>query len=74
MFCKNVNTLLFNYGCYCLEKNENVDPSHIKSSIILFNKDNMRFMLSEKKQKVAFEWHGQFSHPHSDKHLSLLMW
>ena len=55
MFYKNVNTLLFNYGCYCIEKNENVNPSHIKSSIILFNKDDMKFMLSEKKQKVAVE-------------------
>ena len=55
MFYKNVNTLLFNYGCYYIEKNENVNPSHIKSSIILFNKDDMKFMLSEKKQKVAVE-------------------
>ena len=72
MFDKNVN-ILFNSGHYCIEnKNGNVNLLHIKSGITLFNKDT-KLMSSKKKQKVAIKLHGQFSHSHSDEHLTLLM-
>ena len=72
IFDKKIDICFTSTGHYCIKfDNKLSDEKNFKSNIALFC-TNMQNLSSQEKYKIALKLHRQFSHPHSDRLLSLL--